>query len=144
MALAAMEWLQMCKDASFYNVVVSLKASNTVVMINAYRELARLMQEDGTWRLSPAYDITYIIDVGGYLPNEDHCMYIRAKLRNITYDDVIQFARDNGIRRPDAIIHDVVESLTQFRSVAIKYGVVNEWIGRVEAAIVNHLKDWRT
>ena len=48
MALAAMEWLQMCKDASFYNVVVSLKASNTVVMINAYRELARLMQEDGT------------------------------------------------------------------------------------------------
>lgn len=48
MALAAMEWLQMCKDASFYNVVVSLKASNTVVMIQAYRELARLMQEDGT------------------------------------------------------------------------------------------------
>ena len=48
MALAAMEWLQMCKDASFFNVVVSLKASNTVVMINAYRELARLMQEDGT------------------------------------------------------------------------------------------------
>ena len=48
MALAAMEWLQMCKDASFYNVVVSLKASNTVVMIEAYRELARMMQEDGT------------------------------------------------------------------------------------------------
>lgn len=48
MARAAMEWLQMCKAADFLNVVVSLKASNTVVMTEAYRELVRLMQEDGT------------------------------------------------------------------------------------------------
>ena len=47
MALAAMEWVEMCIDAHFYNVVVSLKASNTVVMVQAYRELARLMQEKG-------------------------------------------------------------------------------------------------
>ncbi len=47
MALAAMEWIDMCLDAEFYNVVVSLKASNTVVMIEAYRELARMMQERG-------------------------------------------------------------------------------------------------
>ena len=47
MALAAMEWVDMCIDAHFYNVVVSLKASNTVVMVNAYRELARRMQERG-------------------------------------------------------------------------------------------------
>ncbi|MBP5484049.1 MAG: (E)-4-hydroxy-3-methylbut-2-enyl-diphosphate synthase [Bacteroidales bacterium] len=47
MALAAMEWVQMCIDADFYNVVVSLKASNTVVMVQAYRELARLMKENG-------------------------------------------------------------------------------------------------
>ena len=47
MALAAMEWVQMCMDAQFFNVVVSLKASNTVVMVQAYRELARLMQEKG-------------------------------------------------------------------------------------------------
>ena len=47
MALAAMEWVEMCLDAEFYQVVVSLKASNTVVMIEAYRELARMMQERG-------------------------------------------------------------------------------------------------
>ena len=47
MALAAMEWVEMCIDAQFFNVVVSLKASNTVVMVQAYRELARLMQEKG-------------------------------------------------------------------------------------------------
>ena len=47
MALAAMEWIDMCLEAEFYEVVVSLKASNTVVMIEAYRELARMMQERG-------------------------------------------------------------------------------------------------
>ena len=47
MALAAMEWVEMCIKADFYNVVVSLKASNTVVMVNAYRNLARMMKERG-------------------------------------------------------------------------------------------------
>ena len=76
------------------------------------------------------------------LPNEDHCMYIRTKLRNITRDDAIQFARDNGIRRPDAIIRDVVASLKQFRTIATKYGVPDEWTGRVETTIIDHLKAW--
>ena len=47
MALAAMEWIRMCVDKEFFNVVVSLKASNTVVMVEAYRALARMMQEEG-------------------------------------------------------------------------------------------------
>ena len=47
MARAAMEWLEMCIEAQFFNVVVSLKASNTVVMVQAYRELMRRMQERG-------------------------------------------------------------------------------------------------
>lgn len=47
MAIAAMEWLEMCIDAGFFNVVVSLKASNTVVMVRAYRELVRRMKERG-------------------------------------------------------------------------------------------------
>ena len=45
---AVMEWLQMCVDNDFYNVVVSLKASNTFVMVEAYRLLAKQMEEMGT------------------------------------------------------------------------------------------------
>ena len=48
MALAAYEWIKMCENAGFYNTVVSLKASNTVVMVDAYRALAKLMRESGT------------------------------------------------------------------------------------------------
>jgi len=44
---AVMQWLSMCKENDFYNVVVSLKASNTVVMTEAYRLLHNAMQEDG-------------------------------------------------------------------------------------------------
>ena len=69
-------------------------------------------------------------------------MYIRTKLRNITREDAIQFARDNGIRRPDAIIRDVVASLKQFRTIATKYGVSDEWTGRAETTIIDHLKAW--
>lgn len=48
MALAAMEWVEMCLEKEFYSVVVSLKASNTVVMTEAYRELVGMMQARGT------------------------------------------------------------------------------------------------
>lgn len=47
MAIAAMEWIQMCIDKDFYQVVVSLKASNTVIMSSAYRELVSMMKENG-------------------------------------------------------------------------------------------------
>ena len=47
MAKAAMEWLEMCLEANFKNVVVSLKSSNTVVMVQAYRLLQEMMEKRG-------------------------------------------------------------------------------------------------
>lgn len=47
MAKAAMEWLGMCIEEEFFNVVVSLKSSNTVVMVDAYRRLSAAMEEEG-------------------------------------------------------------------------------------------------
>lgn len=44
---AVMEWLEMCAENDFYNVVVSLKASNTFVMVEAYRLLFNEMQKKG-------------------------------------------------------------------------------------------------
>ena len=127
-----------CQEV-FRRMVFNILANNTD---DHNKNFSFIMQKDGTWRLSPAYDITYIIDSGGYLPNVDHCLYIRAKLRGITRDDVIEFAHDNGIRRPDAIIRDVVGSLRKFRAAATKYGVSEQWIGRVETTIASHLKAW--
>lgn len=44
---AVKEWLDMCVENDFYNVVVSLKASNTFVMVEAYRLLAKEMEKSG-------------------------------------------------------------------------------------------------
>lgn len=127
-----------CQEV-FRRMVFNVLSNNTD---DHNKNFSFTMSEDGSWRLSPAYDITYIINRGGYLPDEEHCMFIRAKLRGITHNDVMAFARDNGIRRPDAIIRDVVASLKKFRPVALKYGVTREWIGRVETTIIRHLTAW--
>ena len=123
----------------FRRMVFNILSNNTD---DHNKNFSFVMNEDGSWRLAPAYDITYIIDRGGYLPNRDHCMYIRAKLHDITRSDVIEFPRDNGIRRPDAIIRDIVSALKQFRAIATDNGVSESWIGRVESTIVEHLKAW--
>ena len=47
MAEAAMEWIRMCVAQDFGQVVVSLKSSNTLVMVEAYRQLAALMSAEG-------------------------------------------------------------------------------------------------
>lgn len=47
MAEAAMEWLRMCRENDFDAVVVSLKASNTIVMTSAYRLLVEKMDAEG-------------------------------------------------------------------------------------------------
>lgn len=44
---AVMEWIDMCIDNDFYNVAVSLKASNTIVMATAYRLVKAEMEKRG-------------------------------------------------------------------------------------------------
>lgn len=127
-----------CQEV-FRRMVFNVLANNTD---DHNKNFSFIMQRDGSWRLSPAYDVTYILDIAGFLPNEDHCLYIRAKRRHITREDVLQLARDNGIRRPDAIVRSVAQALKQFRPVALKNGVSAEWTGRVEATLMNHLKEW--
>ena len=47
MAKAAMEWVGICVEEDFHDVVVSLKSSNTRVMVDAYRAFAAEMRENG-------------------------------------------------------------------------------------------------
>ena len=52
MVASAMEFLRMCREAKFDNVVVSMKSSNTRVMVHAYRLLVEAMaREDMTYPL---------------------------------------------------------------------------------------------
>jgi (E)-4-hydroxy-3-methylbut-2-enyl-diphosphate synthase len=47
MVASAMEFLHMCRSANFDDVVVSMKSSNTRVMVHAYRLLVEAMAREG-------------------------------------------------------------------------------------------------
>ncbi|RZK42420.1 MAG: 4-hydroxy-3-methylbut-2-en-1-yl diphosphate synthase [Pedobacter sp.] len=47
MVESAMEFIRMCEDQKFYNLCISMKASNTQVMVQAYRLLVQTMVKEG-------------------------------------------------------------------------------------------------
>lgn len=47
MVESAMEFIRMCESLNYYNLVISMKASNPQVMVQAYRLLAETMQREG-------------------------------------------------------------------------------------------------
>lgn len=48
MVESAMEFIRICQKNDYHNLVISMKASNTLVMVQAYRLLAHTMLENGT------------------------------------------------------------------------------------------------
>jgi (E)-4-hydroxy-3-methylbut-2-enyl-diphosphate synthase len=47
MVESALEFLRLCEEENYYNVVLSMKASNTQVMVQAYRMLVQKLDEEG-------------------------------------------------------------------------------------------------
>jgi serine/threonine-protein kinase HipA len=101
-----------------------------------------LMDEQGHWRLSPAYDMTYIFNTGGFLPETDHCLMMRGKLSEQSKEDALTLAKENGIRKAEAIIRQVGDAILQFRTFAVKHGVNERWMDAVETTLSAHLKAW--
>ncbi|MCD8386355.1 MAG: type II toxin-antitoxin system HipA family toxin [Bacteroidales bacterium] len=104
------------------------------------KNFAFLMDEQGRWHLAPAYDMTFIFDLGGYTPNPNHCLRARGKLSGHTYTDLIEMAEDNGIRNAEAIIKRVADTLNTFRTKAIANGLALCWMGRIEHALNQNLR----
>ncbi|MFA5713003.1 MAG: flavodoxin-dependent (E)-4-hydroxy-3-methylbut-2-enyl-diphosphate synthase, partial [Bacteroidales bacterium] len=48
MAMVAWEWLSMAKESNFNQIVLSLKSSNIIVMLEAYRLIYSMMGKEGT------------------------------------------------------------------------------------------------
>jgi (E)-4-hydroxy-3-methylbut-2-enyl-diphosphate synthase len=47
MVESALEFLRICEDENYHNIVLSMKASNTQVMVEAYRLLCKKLYEEG-------------------------------------------------------------------------------------------------
>lgn len=120
-------------------MVFNILANNTD---DHNKNFSFLMDERGVWRLSPAYDLTYIFNTGGFLPETTHCLMMRGKASGHSMDDVMAVANENGIRKAESIIREVAEAIKMFRYFAERNGVREKWIGSVENCLSSHLENW--
>ncbi|WP_421868969.1 (E)-4-hydroxy-3-methylbut-2-enyl-diphosphate synthase [Marinoscillum sp.] len=47
MVESALEFIRICEDLEFYDIVISMKSSNPQVMVQAYRLLVKMLEEEG-------------------------------------------------------------------------------------------------
>lgn len=123
----------------FRRMVFNILSNNTD---DHNKNFSFLMNRKGEWSLSPAYDLTYIMSSLDGTPDTRHSMYIYGKKQNITKDDVLNFAKHEGIRHPEKIIDEVSSSLLKFREYAKSNNVSDIWINKIESCIRKHLEEW--
>ncbi len=127
------------QDEVFRRMVFNILANNTD---DHNKNFSFLMDENGRWSLSPAYDMTYIFNVGGFLPEKMHCLMMQGKYQGHTKEDALLLAKENGIRKADTIINEVAEAISHFRQYAEVCNVSQQWIGAIETTLKSHLADW--
>lgn len=99
------------------------------------KNISFLMDEDGRWSLSPAYDMGF-----AYNPKGDwtsaHQMSINGKFDNITRQDLLRIADDNSIKKAAAIIDQVCEVSSGWASIAKNCGVPKPMIDSITPHIL--------
>ena len=106
-----------------FNVVVRNQDDHT-------KNISFLMNQDGKWRLSPAYDMGY-----AYNPNGGwtamHQMSIGGKFDGITRKDLLAFAKANNIKDAPELIDEVQEAAARWPVMAAECGVPSAMINKI-------------
>lgn len=109
-----------------FNVIIRNQDDHT-------KNISFLMEEDGKWRLSPAYDMGYAYNPnGGWTAT--HQMSINEKFDNITRNDLLEFASKNNIKDAASIIDEVCDTVSQWENTAKDCGVPK---GMIDAIATN-------
>lgn len=96
-----------------------------------------LMIKDGTWKLSPAYDLTFSYNPSSLWISK-HQMAINGKRENITLDDVLSAAKVMRISKRKAlnIIDEVKYALNNWSKYAKDLAIDNNVIKGIEKYII--------
>ena len=81
-----------------------------------------IMEKDGSWHLSPAYDLCFILKTSA-TPEKRHEFSVRGMYEDITLADLLAFAAQNDIKNPGKYIDKVKDALRDFRALATSNGV---------------------
>jgi len=86
-----------------------------------------MMNKDGRWQISPAYDICFSYRPGGTWTNV-HQSSINGKYDNFTKDDLVDFARTFGIKKAKNILEEVITAVNQWSRIAAELDIPQEKI----------------
>ena len=96
------------------------------------KNIAFLMDQNGSWSLSPAYDVVY-----AYHPTalwaRDHQMSVGGKRDNFDMEDLLNFAETSGLKKSTArrIVTEIISVVSQWPQFAKEAGVDKKTIGRI-------------
>lgn len=93
-----------------------------------------IMEKDGAWHLSPAYDLCFILKTAT-VPEKHHEFSIRGKHEDITLEDLLVFAAQNDIKNPAKYIEKVKDAHRDFRALATSNGVAPLFIDIMESRL---------
>lgn len=114
-----------------FNVVVRNQDDHT-------KNISFLMEEDGLWHLSPAYDMGYAYNPnGGWTAT--HQMSINGKFDDITRQDLLSFAQQNNIKDASLIIGEICEAASHWPKIARECDVPVKMIEAIESNMLIRL-----
>ena len=87
------------------------------------KNISFLMDKQGVWHLSPAYDMSWAYNPTGGWTNT-HQMSINNKWNNITRDDLLKVAYEMNIKRAKLIIDQVVDAVSQWPHLAAEHSSI--------------------
>jgi len=99
------------------------------------KNIAFLMDRDGSWSLSPAFDLVYAYNPQGRWTSE-HQMSINGKRDEITLMDLRQVAELASIKRgkADELVARVLDAVERWPELAGEAGVPEERVARIRQA----------
>lgn len=116
----------------FRQMVMNVIAAN---VDDHNKNFSFLMDKDGVWHVSPAYDFTFTVDPSAPYYVNRHSMAINGETQNITREDLISIAKRFNIKAAGSIINRAKETASQYRKYALEARVPEEWIKRIEVEI---------
>lgn len=94
------------------------------------KNISFLMDQNGRWRLSPAYDMGFAFNPEGAW-TATHQMSINGKFDDLTREDLLECARVNNIKEAGEIIDQICESASGWPAIARNCGVPQEMIDAI-------------
>ena len=106
-----------------FNVVVRNQDDHT-------KNISFLMDKNGKWRLSPAYDMGFSYNPDGRWTSQ-HQMSINGKFDCITRSDLLEIAKRNNIKEAAEIIDQISTVASGWASMARECGVPDKMVDAI-------------